>query len=194
MDNNYRILGLAPGADENAVKEAYRKLAIQYNPDKFADPAQKKWAQQQMDEINRAYDEIMNFYRTGSTGQADSDRDEFYIYIRRLIQQGDYETAYNQLTVYRNETEAEWQFLMGSCLYYRGYYSMSYEYFRRAAQMNPANREYTATYSRMKQSREGNIYSTPYSQYETYNRGGVVCCDPCTLCQCLICMDCCCHH
>ena len=65
MDNNYRILGLAPGADENAVKEAYRKLAIQYNPDKFADPAQKKWAQQQMDEINRAYDEIMNFYRSG---------------------------------------------------------------------------------------------------------------------------------
>jgi len=39
MDNNYRIMGLAPGASEEQVKETYRKLAQQYNPDNFTDAA-----------------------------------------------------------------------------------------------------------------------------------------------------------
>ncbi|MBQ8604139.1 MAG: J domain-containing protein [Oscillospiraceae bacterium] len=191
MDNNYRIMGLAPGASEQEVKEAYRKLAQQYNPDKFTDSAQKKWAVEQMNRINRAYDAIMNYKRAGTTGQGD-DRSEFYVYIRRLIQQGQCDTAMQQLDTYRNEDEAEWQFLMGSTLYYRGYISQSYSYFEKAAQMEPSNREYTATYNRMNQNRNGNIYKSPYSQEQTFG-GQMVCCDPCTVCQCLICMDCCCH-
>lgn len=192
MDNNYRILGLEPGADAEKVQEAYRKLAIQYNPDKFTDINQKKWAQQQMEEINHAFDEIMNSLRTGKVS-SNSDRDEFYIYIRRLIQTGDYRTAMDKLNSYPNTGEAEWQFLMGSALYYNGYISQSFDHFRLAAEMNPSNREYTATYNRMNRSRNGNIYSSPYSQEQTFQTG-VLCCDPCTLCQCLICMDCCCNH
>lgn len=190
MNDKYRIMGLAPDASERQVKEAYRRLAQQYNPDRFTDPAQKKWAREQLKQIDRAYDAIMNFKRTGSvTGD---DRSEFYVYIRRLIQQGDFDTAMEQLEKYTNEDEAEWQFLMGSALYYRGYISRSYSYFERAAQMEPTHREYTATYNRMKQNREGNIYRSPYSQEQTFG-GQMVCCDPCTVCQCLICMDCCCH-
>ncbi len=192
MDNNYRIMGLAPGASEEQVKETYRKLAQQYNPDNFTDAAQKKWAIEQMNRINRAYDAIMNYKRTGQTGQETDDRSQFYVYIRRLIQQGDYDTAMHQLNTYRNENEAEWQFLMGSTLYYRGYTSQSFGYFEKAARMNPYNREYTATYNRMSQNRNGNIYQSPYSQEQTFG-GQMVCCDPCTVCQCLICMDCCCH-
>ena len=194
MDNNYRIMGLAPGATDRQVKEAYRKLAAQYNPDNFTDSAQKKWAAEQMQQINRAYDEIMNSTRTAEGTRADRNElgNEFYIYIRRLIQQGEYDTAMSQLEKFQNEDDAEWQFLMGSALYYRGFISRSYSYFEKAAQMNPDHREYTATYNRMKQSRNGNIYQSPYSQEQTFG-GQVMCCDPCTVCQCLICMDCCCH-
>lgn len=193
MDNNYRILGLAPGASREQVQQAYRNLSVRYNPDKFTDPAQKKWAQEQMDEINRAFDEIMNFLRAGTAGGENSRRDEFYIYIRRLIQQGDYKTAIDRLGKYNNENEAEWQFLMGSALYYSGYISRSFPYFQRAAQIEPSNSEYTAAFNRMNRSRDGDIYSSPYSREQTY-QSGVVCCDPCTVCQCLICMDCCCRH
>lgn len=194
MEYNYRILGLTPDADIQQVKEAYRRLAAEHNPDRYTDPNEKHMAQLRLDEINRAFDEIMNYLRVGTVSQqsANPDRDEFYVYIRRLIQQGQYNTAINQLTAYNNEDEAEWQFLMGSALYYGGYISQSYPYFRTAAQMDPYNREYTATYNRMNQNRSGNIYQSPYSQQTTYQYGGF-CCDPCTVCQCMICMDCCCH-
>lgn len=36
MSNPYQVLGLAPGASQKAIKEAYRRLAKQYHPD--ADP------------------------------------------------------------------------------------------------------------------------------------------------------------
>lgn len=194
MDYNYRILGLHPGADAEEVKAAYRRLAAEHNPDRYTDPNDKHMAQLRLDEINRAFDEIMNYLRAGTRPQQapNPERDEFYLYIRRLIQQGQYDTAINQLSAYNNEDEAEWQFLMGSALYYGGYISQSYEYFRRAADMEPNNKEYSATYNRMNQSRRGNIYDSPYSQDQTYQCGGF-CCDPCTVCQCLVCMDCCCH-
>ena len=193
MDENYRILGLEPGADEEAVKQAYRRLAYQYNPDNCTDYRDREYYRTKMEQINRAFDEIMNNLRTGKGGYGNSDRDEFYIYIRRLIQNGEYDRAINQLSAYNNEFEAEWQFLMGIALYYGGYISQSFPYFEKAAQMEPSNKEYNATFSRMRQNRQGNIYSSPYSNEQTYQMGGF-CCDPCTVCQCLICMDCCCHH
>ncbi len=198
MENNYRILGLVPGADKEAVQTAYRKLSAQYSPDNFTDPGQKKWARQQIDEIDKAYNAIMeqfngvNAQSKRKTETSGSDRDDFYVYIRRLIQNGEGETALQQLKKYTNEQDAEWQFLMGSALYYTGFVSKSYDYFAAAARMEPANREYTATYNRMSQNRTGNIYSSPYSPQQTYSTG-MVCCDPCTVCQCLMCMDCCCH-
>lgn len=191
MDNDYRVLGLESGADEEAVKRAYRALAARHNPDKFTNARDRARAERDMEQINRAFDRIMNRLRAEKSGG--SDREQFYIYIRRLIQQGQYDSAINQLSAYNNEGEAEWQFLMGSALYYGGYISQSFPYFERAAQMDPSNREYSATFGRMRQNRQGNIYSSPYSGEQTYQMGGV-CCDPCTVCQCLICMDCCCHH
>lgn len=193
MDENYRKLGLTPDADEETIKTTYKKLAEQYNPDNFSEPAQKKHAVESMDEINRAFDEIMNYLRAGTVSTSGNDRDDFYLYIRRLIQNGEYETAIEQLNTYNNENEAQWQFLMGSALYYGGYISRSFEYFKNAAQMEPETDEYTAAFKRMNNSRSGNIYSSPYSADQTYSFEGV-CCDPCTVCQCLVCINACCRH
>ncbi len=201
MENNYRILGLIPGADKEQVRLAYHRLSAQYSPDKFTDPAQKRWAQQQVEEIDKAYNELMDYFNrneTNNTGKhtgtetTGSDKEDFYIYIRRLIQHGDTETALGQLKLYPNENEAEWQFLMGSALYYSGYISKSYDHFAAAARMQPYNKEYTATYNRMSQNRTGRFQSSPYTPQQTYS-SGMICCDPCTVCQCLICMDACCH-
>lgn len=34
----FSILGLEPGASDSEIKKAYRKLSIQYHPDKNPDP------------------------------------------------------------------------------------------------------------------------------------------------------------
>jgi len=54
----YAELGLEKGADFAAIKLAYRKLSMQYHPDKVAHLGEefKKVAEEKMKEINAAYD------------------------------------------------------------------------------------------------------------------------------------------
>ncbi len=51
----YEVLGLSKGASAEEAKKAYRKLAIQYHPDK--NPGDKK-AEEKFKEINEAYETI----------------------------------------------------------------------------------------------------------------------------------------
>src|SRR5471030_950657 len=49
----YEILGVEKGADAEALKKAYRKLAMQYHPDRNAGDKQAK---HKFKELNEAYD------------------------------------------------------------------------------------------------------------------------------------------
>ena len=51
-------LGLAPGASFAEIKASYRKLSMQYHPDKVAHLGEefKKVAEEKMKEINSAYE------------------------------------------------------------------------------------------------------------------------------------------
>ena len=49
----YEILGVSKDADENIIKKAYRKLAMQFHPDR--NPGREKWANEKFKEINEAY-------------------------------------------------------------------------------------------------------------------------------------------
>ncbi|MCL2789134.1 MAG: DnaJ domain-containing protein [Desulfobulbus sp.] len=53
----YAVLGLEPGADFVEIKKAYRKLSMQYHPDKVGHLGEefKKVAEEKMKEINVAY-------------------------------------------------------------------------------------------------------------------------------------------
>ncbi|NMD38148.1 MAG: J domain-containing protein [Christensenellaceae bacterium] len=69
----YSILGVSPGASDDEIKAAYRKLAKKYHPDLNNGSAE---AEKKMREINQAYTELIknknNTYNTsysGNTGQ-----------------------------------------------------------------------------------------------------------------------------
>ncbi len=49
----YDILGVPRNASDTEIKKAYRKLAMQYHPDR--NPGKQKWANEKFKEINEAY-------------------------------------------------------------------------------------------------------------------------------------------
>ena len=57
MRDPYSVLGLTPGASEDEIKKAYKRLAKQYHPDVTGNSPE---AERKMQEINAAYDELMN--------------------------------------------------------------------------------------------------------------------------------------
>lgn len=60
INNAYDILEITPDASDDEVKKAYRRLAIQYHPDKVAHLGEdiKKTATEKFQNLNAAYEEI----------------------------------------------------------------------------------------------------------------------------------------
>ncbi len=57
IDDPYKVLGVTPGASQDEIKRAYRKLVKAYHPDRHPnDPAAAK----KTNEINEAYDMLQN--------------------------------------------------------------------------------------------------------------------------------------
>lgn len=59
-DSNYRILGITPDATDEEVKKAYRKMAVQYHPDKVATLGEdvQKAAEEKFKAVSQAYESI----------------------------------------------------------------------------------------------------------------------------------------
>jgi curved DNA-binding protein len=71
----YQILGVTRQASDDDIKQAYRKLAMQFHPDR--NPGKEKWANEQFKAINEAYAVLGNpekrkqyeqFVTTGEAG------------------------------------------------------------------------------------------------------------------------------
>ena len=58
MKKYYEILGLKPDASENDIKKAYKKLALQYHPDRNKEDPDK--AAEKFKEISNAYQILTN--------------------------------------------------------------------------------------------------------------------------------------
>ena len=82
MRDPYEVLGVARSASEDEIKKAYRKLAMQYHPDRNPDDTS---AAQKMSEINAAYDILKDpekamLYRAGYYDPPKSSSSDFRNY------------------------------------------------------------------------------------------------------------------
>lgn len=191
MKDPYSVLGVSKNATEEEIKNAYRELARKYHPDNYADNPLADLAGEKMQEINEAYDAIMNGKRGNkSTYDASfngSNTKSSFPEVRSLINQGRLEQAQEVLDgVPPGARDAEWYFLNGTVLYRRGWFDQAYTSFASAARMDPSNPEYQSAFMRA-QRQAGRQYNNPY---RTYGTGSMTTCDCCTN---LICADCCCE-
>ena len=214
----YKVLGLERGASEDEVKAAYRSLAQKYNPENYEAGPLRQDAEQKMDELNQAFDQVMSELRTGSnvqqpgqpgqtaenpnanpyaqqqpnyTQNTQTDRN-FSNQIRAMIGQGRLDEALSALQAQPPEArDAEWHFLMGSAYYYKGWLSQALEFFQQACRLAPTNREYAAALHNLQNSANGQMPGNPYGNYGNaqVNAVGCNCCDMCTA---MMCMDMCC--
>lgn len=124
--NPYEILGVKPGASQDEIKSAYRKLIKQYHPDQYGDNPLKNLAQEKMIEINEAYEALTknpgsNSYNSNSTSSYNNSSSNSYDFqeIRRLIQSGNYAAAESRLNSINNKS-AEWHYLYGAIMLNKG--------------------------------------------------------------------------
>lgn len=198
MSDPYKVLGVSHNASADEIKKAYRDLARKYHPDNYHDNPLADLAQEKMKEINEAYDTITKEREQGSSGYsyggdsssgagaysgAGKSYSGTFAQVRSAINSGDLSRA-EQLLNSSSDRGAEWNYLMGSLYYRKGWLDEAERYFQTAVNMEPTNPEYRQALAYMQ--RGGSAYR--------YSQGGVGGgTDACDCCSSMLIADCCCE-
>ena len=205
MKDPYSVLGISSSATDDEVKEAYRALARKYHPDNYGDDNPlKDLANEKMQEINAAYDEIQKLrtskgksYRGGGTYYNDysgtGSSSGTYAEIRRLINSHRFtEAERNLMGIPMSERTAEWHYLISIVLMKRGSVNDAMRELEIACDMEPSNAEYQRAKEMFNTNARG-YGSTYYSGGNGYYRQRSSADDACDCCANLICLDCLCE-
>lgn len=196
MSDPYKILGVSPNASDEEIKQAYRKLAKQYHPDR--NPGDTE-AARKMQEINAAYEQIKNPEKaqqtassgysthTGYGGYSEYDPFGFGGYSRRT---GDsyadpYQRSAAQYIRYRRYAEAlnalqnsrsrdgRWYYLSALANDALGNQVTALEHIRRAVSMEPDNPEYLSALNQLENG--GSVYRQNADNFEGFTIRGNPC-------------------
>ena len=190
--NPYEVLGIKPGASQEEIKSAYRKLVKQYHPDQYRDNPLQELAQQKLAEVNDAYNQLTSGKSSGNyssnTSSSYSNNNSYSNSASELSQARAYlqrrNTAAAEAILNRvSDRNAEWYFLMGVVHSNKGWYDSALQNITTAANMDPNNFEYRQTLQQLNSRARG--YGQPY--YRTTGGNSADCCAN------LICLDCCCE-
>ena len=155
MTDPYEILNVPSTATDEEVKKAYRDLARKYHPDNYHDNPLADLAQEKMKEINAAYDAIQKERSGRSAGgyaqqqsyggyqhqQQKTGTDPAFQRVRMAINRNDLGMA-EQLLSQIGDHSGEWNYLMGTICYRRGWVDEARRYYQTACQMEPGNPEF----------------------------------------------------
>ena len=202
MDDPYKVLGVEPGASDEEIKKAYRRLAKKYHPD--LNPGDEV-AARKMKEVNAAYERIKNpekyqSSQSGNTGYGGYNQydpfgwgsyggyqqrttqsgDQYQRAAEQYIRFGQYQQAINALS---NSTEknARWYYLSAVAHYGMGNQVTALEHIRRAVSMEPDNQMYLLLLRQMENG--GSDYRRQAGNFGGFNMH----LDPCSsMCLCYL--------
>ena len=163
MDDPYKILGVSPNASDEEIKQAYRRLAKKYHPDR--NPGDKE-AAKKMQQVNDAYDRIKNpekhrqsgpqgygyggyggyggYSGYGRSSYEQSDTDRYQQAAYNYIRFGRYQEALNVLQSV-SQRDARWYYLSALANDGLGNQVTALEHIRQAIAKDPDNIQYQET-------------------------------------------------
>ncbi len=198
MKDPFSILGVSRDATDEQIKAAYRNLVRKYHPDNYDDNNPlKELANEKMQEINNAYDEIQRI-RQG-TKEDNKSRYEggassstgIYKEIRLDISRRNFKDAERKLYgIPSSEQNAEWHYLNSVILMQKGKVNDAMRELELACSLDPANLEYQQA-KQMFNNTAGGYGSTYYGDNQRRRRSNGD--DACDCCMNLICLDCLCE-
>ena len=183
IDDPYKVLGVSRDASDEEIKQAYRRLAKQYHPDRNPGDAE---AAKKMQQVNAAYEQIKNPAAANQTrgysgydpfsGQQHNADDSYQQAAYQYIRYGRYQEALNALA---NATarNARWYYLSALAHEGLGNQITALEHIRRAVSMEPTNQQYLWTLNRMESG--GRVYQQQAGNYRGFTMRGSPCLNLC---------------
>lgn len=164
MSNPHEVLGVEKNATEKEIKQAHRKLARRWHPDRFSEGPEKLWAEQKMVDINLAYEEALK--RITTAGQdINETTPEFELLedARKLMELGQLTAARRALM--RAATRcAEWNYLFGAVLLRLGECEKAVLYFGIAFRQKPDVGKYRTAYLSAEAIRDSRKSRSPFKR------------------------------
>ena len=185
IEDPYKVLGVSPDASDEEIKQAYRRLAKKYHPDR--NPGDEE-AARQMQRVNAAYEQIKNPDKAGTESFQGSAAYEgqYQRAAYQYIRYGRFREALNALEN-DPDRDAQWYFLSAVANDAIGNQVTAVEQMRTAVALEPDNENYRRALELMENG--GSIYRQQAQGY----RGYTVRTDPCSdFCLCWLLNMCCC--
>lgn len=190
MEDPYKVLGLNPGASDEEVKKAYRRLAMKYHPDR--NPGDET-AARKMQEINAAYEQIKNPQKAAGSGYgsyggyqggyggyqggySSSGTTDYIRSAEQYIRFGRYREALTLLASVTTRT-ARWYYLSAIANEELGNHVTALEHIRRAVSMEPDNYEYLQVLDAIENGT--GTYRSRAETHDTFRFGSSLCTFPC---------------
>lgn len=193
IDDPYKVLGVSRDASDDEIKQAYRRLAKKYHPDR--NPGDQE-AARRMQEVNAAYEQIKNPEKAstnqsghngyGSYGGYSYDpfggyrqrtysgsTDQYQQAAYRYVQMGRYQEALNILGNSSNR-DAQWYYISALANDGLGNQVTALEHIRKAVSMEPDNQEYLYTLQQIQNG--GATYRRQAGNFRGFSMRG----SPCT--------------
>lgn len=199
MRNPYEVLGIREGTSVEGIKRAYKELVRKYHPDQYQNNPLSDLAEEKLKEINEAYDSLMKKAESEEGNYSYRQQEEPRY---RNNQENGERDLYDQARIYVNMGNVaaaeeilngisfrggEWYYLRGLIFMRRGWYNEAVTSLKTAVDMEPSNYEFRDALNKVMNSNR-QYQSTVYDR-RGYSAGP----DLCSICQCLICTDCCCE-